>query len=736
MNVEDINKVIQDLSKMKQRPREEAEDYLRAEGLLNNDEALQQICLELVDQDIFSWLDFLCEAVKRLVSLDDGYFRLISKITDRIYNDMAQAAFLEALISIGENNKALAPELVEKILNGSGPVVNYAGFVLGGLGRREPDAAWKLILSLQTSSSSMRRFTSIRAIRVMFETAGFEDRHTVFDILASSASEGEDIEIRNEVLQAFIDFYRLDPKICKKGILDFSTKGTSFRLIIGSRLSGLRFPDRRDNLEVLKACAEDTNPTVRESVSFALANIVEEFPEEVLEIVRSWFEGSPQTLGQWEYLMQRLGASRLDRALAVIEKWAGEEDNTRILGYVPMMVNRIAPKGTRQKLGPYLKKWVEMGGLYSDVSVDIIHEILSNAYPGKDESEFVHVSLELLSQIATMKGLSSNTIIADENDHILQAAKLIEAIRRPAVPLDYEFVQSNLRYFPNIKNLMGQRWFDERRAENDMTHTLLRVLSRRIPGPSEAERLVGRADEVLVSAESGQAGLFDYLFLKRLDTKIKVLQDSGVSMRHFKDGLSHDPGFSATISEIEFVVSFEGRVNIVVEPEIRGKKLDARIDISGRQIYVEVISPDTFKPLRLLSGVREIKNQAKSKVFDEFQSQLSVLEGINQPALVAIDIGRSEIDYDFVEDYLFGTLKVNFAVDSLSHRLAGTSLSRERDSMHDLNPPMDIISGIICFRVASYNPTAKLSGKIIHNPYARFPLEDSVFGALDEILFG
>ena len=79
---------------------------------------------------------------------------------------------------------------------------------------------------------------------------------------------------------------------------------------------------------------------------------------------------------------------------------------------------------------------------------------------------------------------------------------------------------------------------------------------------------------------------------------------------------------------------------------------------------------------------------------------------------------------------------MTFTINKITKTVVGTGVSRERDTMHDLKPEMDIISAIVCFRVTSYEPSAKLSGKVLQNPFAKFPLTESAIRTLNEILFG
>ena len=138
-------------------------------------------------------------------------------------------------------------------------------------------------------------------------------------------------------------------------------------------------------------------------------------------------------------------------------------------------------------------------------------------------------------------------------------------------------------------------------------------------------------------------------------------------------------------------------------------------------------------------NVALIETQEKRIILNKesLQDQLKELTSYEHPVIVAIDIGRSEVDYDFVEDYLFGTLKFTFYLNKETHETVGSRVHRdESESMHHKDSETDLISAVICYKTRLYDDLLyRTEGRIFHNSYAKVPLSRSVSKAIEENLF-
>ena len=92
------------------------------------------------------------------------------------------------------------------------------------------------------------------------------------------------------------------------------------------------------------------------------------------------------------------------------------------------------------------------------------------------------------------------------------------------------------------------------------------------------------------------------------------------------------------------------------------------------------------------------------------------MEGNNESVIIVVDVGRSEITCENIEEYVYGDVVFSFLIDKKTHKTVGTSVKRNGEDMGNLEPKTKIISAIICYETErgddGYFHT---SGKIIKN---------------------
>ena len=208
-------------------------------------------------------------------------------------------------------------------------------------------------------------------------------------------------------------------------------------------------------------------------------------------------------------------------------------------------------------------------------------------------------------------------------------------------------------------------------------------------------------------------------------------------------GLSSNEQFYEGLSELETAYAFASAAarQIILEPHVGTKRLDLQATIDGSSVLFETISPETFRGLKYSSGAVFLPNRVRDKIYDEFKKHLSRLPtSVKIPIVIIIDIGRSEIDYEFVADYLWGTLQLTYRIDKRTGKEAGSLWTRAKDSMHELakksHENLDIISGVICYKsFLSNDGEFHLQGMYFPNPNALNPLTKNQVSRLKAIMF-
>jgi hypothetical protein len=209
-----------------------------------------------------------------------------------------------------------------------------------------------------------------------------------------------------------------------------------------------------------------------------------------------------------------------------------------------------------------------------------------------------------------------------------------------------------------------------------------------------------------------------------------------------KNGLRSDDQFFQTFSELQITHAFASRTYpVVIGPAVGTKKLDLEVTIDGSRILFEVISPDMFRTLKYASRAIGVPNRARDKIYDEFKSHLAEkADTETRPVIIVIDIGRLEIDYDFVEDYLHGTRQFTWWTDKKTGKVVAEGATRAEDSMHKLGEAssqnLDIISAVICYKTPmGSDGRLHMQGQILLNPQARNPLTDKQTSMIEKAVF-
>ncbi len=180
--------------------------------------------------------------------------------------------------------------------------------------------------------------------------------------------------------------------------------------------------------------------------------------------------------------------------------------------------------------------------------------------------------------------------------------------------------------------------------------------------------------------------------------------------------------FNDVFSEIEFNAYFIGRYDLKIEPKIKNKKFDSKINLEKRYILFEIFTPKNYKPLEETKQVIEIPNISKSKFLDKLEKQIiPVKDEIKTPMVIVVNASYSVIDDYDIEDSLFGRLRINILRDGTG-RIVDEYLDRERNSITDTEPSSKFISAVIIYRRNIHIDGLDFNKKLILNEKAEYQL--------------
>jgi hypothetical protein len=698
----------------------------------------------LCKRDIFLWLDYISVELKSLASLDAQYVDVLSEVVNKVRHDMAQGPIIHAMIEVGENDPQLGIELSSRMRKrGDEGLAIYSSFPLGGAGRKDFDGVKPAIEELLQSPDSISQVVALRTYRVIFETTQEKIPEDIFSLMETRATSKQ-FDVRLEAMNALLDFARLDEERSMKTLTAIAKEDSSLRGALASRLHLKGALSVKSTATLLQTIVQDEDERTLGQVVSVLASEGGKFQQEALNMIVLLVErGKYHRVYLLDYAAQEVGKADVKRAIKAVENALKTPHTANLDSFAPYLLVDMC-KSDYATLADHLKSWLSDPKL-RDVALRAARELLGLAF-GTSNQAVADILLPALESDAKSMGINVERLLKRDTDKTAQCIELLDEIRSGRQSLDYTEIEKNWQSFPSLRQFLGDRWLGEKKAEDNKTHEILYNLAYL----SREDELKKVRSEPLSKLEPFQAFLRLLWIQDRLRPRamLTYLEEMAASVsklpgnHDLKRGLRLDDQFFETFSELQIAHAFARQgYALVIEPEVGTKKLDLEATVNGSHILFEVISPNMFRTLRYTSRAIGVPNRARGKIYDEFKKHLAQIATTeNRPVVIVIDIGRSEIDYDFVADYLFGTLQFTFWTDKKTGKLVQSAWARAEDSMHKLgeasSEKLDIISAVICYKTPlGDDGKFHMQGQIFLNPHAQNPLTDVQVSKIEEALF-
>lgn len=333
---------------------------------------------------IFRWLGLFSWLIPKLGSDDVIFVELLQKIIDKVKGDMAQGEFIRSLIKLGEENPEKGTALYVRITETSGDVmIHYSGLLLGGAAKKGfGSALGKIRDGLQNEKPAIV-VACLKALRVSLEDSKDLAYPNIFDTLADFA-KSTDPDIQREVVNAYIDFDRFDPKTCGNKLLETALSAKSeIRFTILNRLLVNDLQDKSNEFEILKACSRDGDSNVLDQISYVLARKGQAFLEQALEIIKEWIKDRKYyEIRSLDYCLSELGKNKLPECVKAIEQWI---DSDRDPGFhqfgISYVLRNIASSNFDELLNTFEQWIVQKNDDYKRIVIYTITDILLHHPP-------------------------------------------------------------------------------------------------------------------------------------------------------------------------------------------------------------------------------------------------------------------------------------------------------------------------------------------------------------------
>jgi len=698
----------------------------------------------LCERNIFLWLDYISAELRSLASLDTQYVDVLSEVVNKVRHDMAQGPIIHALIEVGENDPQLGIQLSSTMRKrGDEGLTIYSSFLLGGAGRKDLSGVKPAIEELLQSPDSVNQVVALRTYRVVFETAQEKIPKDIFSVMETRATSKQ-FDVRLEAINALLDFARLDEERSMKTLTAIAEEDSSLRGALASRLHLKGALSVKSTAALLQTIVQDEDERTLGQVVSVLASEGGKFQQEALDMIVSLVaRGKYHKVYLLDYAAQEVGKADVNRAIKTVENALKTPHTANLNSYAPYLLVDMC-KSDYATLADHLKPWLSDAQL-RDVALRGARELLGLAF-GTSNQVVADILLPALESDAKSMGIDIERLLKRDTDRIAQCIELLDEIRSGRKTLDYTEIERNWQSFPSLREFLGDRWLGEKKAEDNKSHEILYNLAY-LSREAELEKV---RSEPLSKLEPFQVFLRLLWIQDRLRPRVMLtyLEEMTMSVKDLpnngalKNDLRLDDKFYAAFSELQMAHAFAKRKHLLrLAPTVGTKSLDLEVTLDSGPVLFEVINPMLFRQLKYAAGAMFIPNRARGKIYDEFKKHLAQrADAETRPAVIVIDIGRSEIDYDFVADYLYGTLQYTFWTDKKTGKLVGTAETRAKDSMHELGKAssenLDIISAVICYKTPlGDDGKFHMRGQIFLNPHAQNLLTDAQVSNIEEALF-
>jgi hypothetical protein len=702
-----------------------------------------QLMKGLCDYHIFLWLDYVSAELKSLASLDSDYVGILSDVVSKVRHDMAQGPIIQAMVSIGEDNPKLGIELSATMRDRADEGLSiYSSFPLGGSGKKALNSVKPILEKLMESTNPIDTIVALRTYRVILENAQ-KIPEEIFRLMETYVKD-KDLSVKLEAMNALIDFAKADEEKAVNALTTLAKGDSSLHGPLVNRLHLKNLFSPKSTLALLQIVVQDEDERILGEVASVLAFQGGKFQQEALDLIISMVaRGKYNTVHLLDYAAEQVGKADVNTAVKTLETALRAPHPARLDTFAPYLLVDMC-KSDYVTLARHLSSWLGDEQLRK-TALSSSRELLGLAFETNNQ-DVANILYPVLESDARALGINVERLLKRDSNKVAQCIELLDEIRLGRKPLDYAEIEKNWPQFPCLREFLSDRWLSDKKAEGNRTHEILYNLAF-LSRESDLEKVRSEPLDQLDPFKAFLRSLWvqDRLrpramltYLEEMATSVKSLPGN----HDLKSGLRSDDQFFQTFSELQITHAFARRAYpLVIGPTVGTKKLDLEVAIDSSKILFEVISPDMFRTLKYASRAVGVPNRARDKIYDEFKSHLAQKAGTEtRPAIIIIDIGRSEIDYDFVEDYLYGTLQFTWWTNKKTGEVVAEGATRAEDSMHNLGEAssenLDIISAVICYKTPmGSDGRLHMQGQILLNPHARNPLTDEPTSKIEEAMF-
>lgn len=632
---------------------------------------------------------------------------------------------LQSVRSVGVSDSQTALRTAGRLLERDDP--GCAHMLIGGAAARLPGECEALMRKLIASGEARLQISGIWSLIAAYADPA---NSANWDILGAleRASESDDEKVIVACTDAFVAFYALDRPRCLSAVERLAARHPRCAEHLAYWIWRRPPLEEKTSLRLLSVCFAHLGMSATPVTYYwALQQFTGGHMEEVLRMILADTARHPSDTLHVGHVLEKIGLAHGTKAVEALVSAPMESANVRKCA--PAMIKHVIDGAGRDGLGPVFDA-IRSGPDLRKIGLEALRIITD---PGAGDASVLEPIENFLKSLAESEGIDCGRATKGDTRQAVRCGRLIDAMLHPRRP-DYGLARENIAHFPELDSRLGKPWISEQ-ERGRQAHPLLHMLGQKLPLAeiSAWSRLAESAkteEERSAWTRKCRHESRAWCFLKDLDHDLAMLKNKHADA--YARRLKNEDEFFDTRSEMDFVMQFLGRCEIDPEPRAGSKKLDARLRICGRNVYVEVFSPDRWAELPLFPGGRVVRERISGKIYDKVKKQLSELDG-KDPVILAIDLGKSEISDSEVDRYVRGPTIGRVVVGKNAEAEESSELDASM-SMHWRDPATDVISAIVCYNGLHGDLGRRMDYRIIPNPHARSKLSGSEIEFIEKCL--
>ncbi|MCK4733556.1 MAG: hypothetical protein KAT65_13975, partial [Methanophagales archaeon] len=358
MRKEEISEILKELLEKKYKKYygkpKEVDRYISSKEELEKDDLVLLIQSLLGDEDIFAWLEFISSKLDIIAEDSSDFISMLESIIIKVKNDLAQGSFIRALINLGEKKPDLGFNLYKRIISSSkNPnIIPYAGLILGGVGRVDPENIIKYIedVLLDDKIEEPIKAAVTKAIRVIIEKKEQLDyEEQFFEILNNVSNVKNGRLLKIEAINLNFELFKFNKDTCFENLVNLTTKNStdSLKYMVADRLWIWGLDDTEKEFHLINILSDSNDKAILNRISYYLAKNYNKDNNATFEIISNFLRKDKGR--ELDYMFNEMNDNDFNFYYDKIKLLLNKETDLKVLYSLFHLINYISEINEEKK---------------------------------------------------------------------------------------------------------------------------------------------------------------------------------------------------------------------------------------------------------------------------------------------------------------------------------------------------------------------------------------------------